>query len=206
MSVSVQNDPGFLILADLQKPFSLRDLFGNDNPVELEIGAGRGDFLAGYCEAHPDVNLLAVERKLNYLKRGITKSRQRDLSNVRFLNVEVQHFVQEYLPDDSLQGAHIYFPDPWPKKRHLKRRIVQPQFVEQLARKIRLGGALYLRTDHADYFAHMMQVMGSQNYFVPAPTPESVFQHKTGFELRFLGQGLPIYSASYRLDTKPANR
>lgn len=200
----MQTDPGYLILADLQKPFSLSDLFGNNNPVEMEIGAGRGDFLTGYCEAHPDINLLAVERKLNYLKRGITKTRLRDLHNVRFLNVEVQHFVAEYLPDDSLQAVHIYFPDPWPKKRHLKRRIVQTQFVEMLARRIQLGGGLHLRTDHAHYFEHMMEVMGTQSHFIPVETSPAVSVHKTGFEARFVAQGLPIYYASYRLDSKPA--
>lgn len=204
MMSSMQTDPGYLILADLQKPFSLVDLFGDSNRVEMEIGAGRGDFLTGYCEANPDINLLAVERKLNYLKRGITKTRQRHLQNVRFLNVEVQHFVDEYLPGDCLQAVHIYFPDPWPKKRHLKRRIVQPKFIELLAKKILPGGALHLRTDHAHYFDHMMEVMGAQAYFSPVETPTAVSVHKTGFETRFVAQGLPIYYASYRLDSKPA--
>src|SRR5690606_21062492 len=102
-------------------------------------------------------NFVAVERKLNYLKRGVNKTRQNGLANIRFLNVEVQHFLEEYVEADTLQAAHIYFPDPWPKKRHKKRRVVQLALMKMLADKIRNGGYLYLRTDHADYFEHMME-------------------------------------------------
>ncbi len=190
---------GYLTFADLQKPFDFQALFGNDAPVELEIGAGRGDFLVGYCAENPGVNLAAVERKLAYLARAINKSKDRGLTNVQFLNVEVRHFLAEYCPDKSLQAVHIYFPDPWPKKRHLPRRLIQPDFVAALARKIMPGGHLYLRTDHVNYFEQMMEVMGAQSDFLPVDTPEHIAKHKTGFEKRFNEEGIPGNYASYRL-------
>jgi len=190
--------PEFFILADLYKPFDLAELFKNENSVELEIGAGRGDFAVEYCADHPDVNLIAVERKLNYLKRGINKAKQRDLSNIRFMNVEVQHFLEEYIERESLQAAHIYFPDPWPKKKQKKRRIVQLQLIKMLSERIVSGGHLHLRTDHADYFEQMMAVMAEQDWFEVVETPEKVSRYKTGFERRFVADGLPIFYASYR--------
>lgn len=194
---------GYLTIADLAKPFNFQQLCGNANPVELEIGAGRGDFLVGYAEEHPDRNVVAVERKLGYLARGINKAKAKDLQNVQFLNVEVRYFLQEYCPDGSLAAVHIYFPDPWPKKRHLGRRLIQPDFIEVLARKMVPGGELHLRTDHLNYFEQMMEVMGAQTFFVSIPTPENVSRHKTGFERRFAEQGIPGNYASYRLENPP---
>jgi len=191
--------PEFYILADLYKPFNLPELFKNDNPVELEIGAGRGDFAVGYCADHPNVNLIAVERKLNYLKRGINKAKQRELTNIRFMNVEVQHFLENYITPKALHVVHIYFPDPWPKKKQQKRRIVQPRLIKALSERIVPGGYLHLRTDHTDYFDHMMKVMSDQEWFEPVETPENVSRYKTGFERRFVADGLPIYYASYKL-------
>lgn len=200
---TIHSGTDYLILADLEKPFSFEKLFENTNPVELEIGAGRGDFLVNYCEANPEINLCAVERKLNYLKRGISKVRLKNLSNVRFLNLEVRHFLEEYVPNESLQAVHIYFPDPWPKKRHLKRRLVQPDFIKILAAKMADQGSLHLRTDHRNYFEHMMEVMGDQPYFSPVPVPDGLSDFKTGFERRFLEDGVKINYASYVLRPRP---
>lgn len=199
---TTDSGPGYYILADLEKPFSFEKLFGNSNPVELEIGAGRGDFLVGYCEENRGINLAAVERKLNYLKRGVNKVRDRGLTNVCFLNLEVRHFLEEYVPDDSLQAVHIYFPDPWPKKRHLKRRLFQHDLIPLLAARIKLGGVLHLRTDHPGYFEQMMEVMAAQDLFERIEVPAGLLVHKTGFERRFLEDGVSINYASYKLHKK----
>ena len=200
-----KNVEGYHTFADLQKPFSFTDMFGNENPVELEIGAGRGDFLVGYCAEHPGINLAAVERKLAYLARGINKARNSGLENVQFLNVEVRHFLEEYCPPVSLQAVHIYFPDPWPKKRHIKRRLIQLPFIQLLAEKIIPDGSLHLRTDHVKYFEQMMEVMGAQTLFTPIPTPDAVSRHKTGFERRFTEMGIPGNYASYKLSNPPTS-
>lgn len=202
---AVKTEASYLILADLKKPFSFEALFGNRRPVELEIGAGRGDFLKNYCEENPDLNLVAVERKLNYLMRGINKAHKKGLTNVQFLNLEVRHFLEDYVPRQSLRAVHIYHPDPWPKKRHLKRRLIQPDFVKLLAETISPGGELHLRTDHANYFEHMMEVMEKQGFFEQVPVPENIAKHKTGFEVRFTEQGVPIHYASYVLKNPPAH-
>ena len=193
------SQPGYSILADLEKPYDFAREFGNSRPVELEVGAGRGDFAVGYCSATPGVNLVCVEKKVNYLKRGVSKARDRGLDNIRFLNVEVQYFLSEYIADSSLQAVHMYFPDPWPKKRHNKRRTFQSGFLNLIFTKLAPGGKLYLRTDHRDYFEQMLEVMSAYDCFLVIPTPEHISVHKTGFENRFVAQGLPIYYSAYEL-------
>lgn len=200
-----KNVEGYHTFADLKKPFNFAELFGNDKPVELEIGAGRGDFLVGYCAEFPEINLAAVERKLAYLARGINKARNLGLDNVQFLNVEVRHFLEDYCPPQSLQAVHIYFPDPWPKARHHKRRLIQLPFIELLAEKLVAGGGLFLRTDHVKYFEQMMEVMAEQRWFTSVPTPEHIARHKTGFERRFNEMGIPGNYASYVLSNPHAS-
>lgn len=199
METTVNSEPGYSILADLEKPLNLPGIFGNNSPVELEVGAGRGDFAVHYCKDNPSLNLLCVERKLNYLKRGVNKARAADLQNIQFFNVEIKYLLLEYIVDVSLTAVHIYFPDPWPKKKQKKRRIFQDDIIPVLARKLQPGGYLHLRTDHADYFEAMMSVMAKQTVFEEVPVPEYIARHLTGFEKRFLAQNLPIYRKSYRV-------
>lgn len=198
MMVETENSQGYYLLADLEKPFNAGSFFSNDNPVELEIGAGRGDFLVGYAADNPKRNFLAVERKINYLKRGVSKARARDLDNVAFINVDIRYLLMEYVEAQSLHAVHIYFPDPWPKKRHLRRRIVQKEFIELLSEKMVPGGYLHFRTDHAHYFDQMMEIMGELSGFKVIDPDADLLKHQTGFELRFRSRGLPIYIASYR--------
>lgn len=199
MSRSAVPEEGFAILGDLEKPYNPVIIFGNDNPVELEIGAGRGDFAVDYCAENPDRNLIAIERKLNYIKRGVNKTARMDLANIRFLNVEAVHFIEEYFLPETFAAVHIYFPDPWPKKKQKKRRILQPSLIDTLANRIVPGGYLHLRTDHPDYFEQMQEVMGAQTHFKPVEVPDFVSKHLTGFERRFRGEGIPINYASFEL-------
>ena len=136
-----------------------RDLFGNDRPVILEIGFGNGEATWRMAQASPEENFLGVEVHKPGVGRLLLKIEEHGLDNVRIACEDAVALLRERVPDASLAGVRIYFPDPWPKKRHHKRRIVQPPFVGLLAGKLAPGAILHLATDWAPYAEHMLEVM-----------------------------------------------
>lgn len=141
------------------------ELFGNPRPVELEIGCGKGLFLATVAEAHPELNFFGLERAAKYLRRAIDRAEKRGLGNVRFVRAAAEHVIMHLVPSASLHAVHIYYPDPWPKKRHHKRRLLGhlngPLVVGHLARVLRPGGWLSIATDHEDYQRVIGEVVGA---------------------------------------------
>lgn len=190
---------GYLDLPDLEAPIDQVAMFGRQAPLEVEIGAGRGDFLLGYAARCPGHDFLGVERKLVYLRRGVNKIGRAGLTNVRLLNVEARNLMAHYFRPGCLHAVHIYFPDPWPKQRHEHRRIVSPDFLASCIRALEPGGYLHLRTDHADYFPRMLKAVETLPVLKPVEIPAELLEVQTGFEKRFLEQGLPIYRASFQL-------
>jgi tRNA (guanine-N7-)-methyltransferase len=140
-------------------------LFGNDRPVVLEIGFGNGEATWRMAQASPEENFLAVEVHKPGVGRLLLKIEEHGLGNVRIACEDAVALLRDRVPDASLAGVRIYFPDPWPKKRHHKRRIVQAPFIELLAGKLAPGGILHLATDWAPYAEHMLEVMqGSEGF------------------------------------------
>jgi len=136
--------------------------FGNDNPVFLEIGFGNGESLAEMARSHPERNFLGIEVHgpgVGHLLLGLQTY---DCQNVRVIRHDAVEVLEQMLGPDSLQGVYLLFPDPWHKKRHHKRRILQPSFIDQLARVIRPGGFFHAATDWRDYAAHMMDVLSAE--------------------------------------------
>lgn len=135
------------------------ELFGNGNPVILEIGFGNGEATWRMARAQPDENYLGVEVHRPGVGRLLLNIESYELDNVRIANEDAVGFLRERVPDQSLSGIRIYFPDPWHKKRHHKRRIVQPDFIALAAKKMSSGGVLHLATDWEPYAEHMLEVM-----------------------------------------------
>ena len=149
-------------------------------PVELEIGSGKGTFILNQAKAAPGVNFVGIEYARAFWKYAADRVRRHGVRNVKLLHTEAGSFVQNYVKDGALQQVHIYFPDPWPKKRHNKRRLVQEGFLREVHRVLRSGdtgarstptevgvsgailgpGRLRIATDHADYFAWMEEHVG----------------------------------------------
>lgn len=182
-------------------------LFGRKAPAEIEIGAGRGDFLIGYGLTHPELNLLGIERKTTILKRAAGKIRKAKVTNVVLLNTEVRKCIEESLPPACAQAVHVYFPDPWPKRRHAIRRFFYPPNLELLFKVLMPGGLLHVRTDVQPYFKEIMGVLNNHPAFQQTETPPDVLEHQTGYERRFLLHNLPIYRASFivnKFDPPPA--
>ena len=180
-------------------PIDLAALFGNARPVELEIGSGKGTFIVTRAAARPEVNFLGLEWARPYCHYAADRVKRFGLTNVRMLRTDAGPFVKICLADGSLWRVHVYFPDPWPKAKHHRRRLIQPVFLEQVRRVLRLGGQLIIVTDHQDYFRHIRGVLAHARGFATVPMPRMSDQEGelvgTNFERKYIAQGRPFYSA-----------
>ena len=149
-----------------ESPLDFKTLFGNDAPVIMEIGFGNGDATWQMAQAHPAENYLGVEVHQPGVGHLLLKMKQHGVTNIRIANDDAVEFLCERVPTESLAGVRIYFPDPWPKKRHHKRRLIQPSLIELLASRMHPGALLHLATDWEPYAQHMLEVMGSSDGFV----------------------------------------
>jgi len=136
-------------------------LFGNPGPVILEIGFGNGEATWQMADAHPGENFLGVEVHRPGVGRLLLKMEEHGLSNIRIACTDAVEFLHRRVPRVSLAGVRIFFPDPWPKKRHHKRRIIQPDFVRLLVSRMRPGAILHLATDWEPYAEQMLEVVGA---------------------------------------------
>ena len=194
-----------LRIADSQdhpQPLDWRAVFGNDHPVELEVGFGKGLFLISAAQAHPEVNFAGVEIVRKYQLFAATRLAKRGLRNVRVACADVRLFLPRCVATASLQAVHVYFPDPWWKKRHHKRRVFTAEFVAECARVLRPGGELHAVTDVEEYAQVMAGLLAAQPALRPLPSPEPHqpthdLDYLTNFERKFRKQGKPIYRMRY---------
>lgn len=192
--------PDTLILpVSILERLSFPGIFAKEQPVEVELGAGDGSFLVQYATKHPEHNFIGVERLLGRLRKIDRKGRRAGLQNLRVMRLEANYFVQFQLPKDSVTAIHIYFPDPWPKRKHRKNRLVQTGFPELCAAVLKQDGIVYLRTDDLDYFQQMREVFGGCALFKEVETPESLQTVITDFERGFLSKGVQTNRAAYQL-------
>jgi tRNA (guanine-N7-)-methyltransferase len=202
-----------LLQADLLKPappggIDPRQWFAPDrrgNPLELEIGSGKGTFLVRQAKQYPQVNYWGIEWSMPFWRFSADRCRRHGLENARVLRAEAGAFVREYLPDGCVREVHIYFPDPWPKTRHNKRRLIQAPFLRELYRVLEKPGAIRIVTDHADYFQwikdHAAQVA---DLFTSEPLEERPAGAGPGeivgtnFERKYQREGRPFYAMLLR--------
>jgi len=191
-------EPVGLEVDKLPRPLCFRTVFGNDHPVELEIGMGKGTFITEQAKARPDVNFFGIEWARWYWRYASDRLRRNGCGNARTVRAEANYFLAEFVPDASLSVLHVYFPDPWPKKRHHKRRLVQPPFLTHVQRVLAPGGRLQIVTDHQEYFEQIETVVrGSAlrviDYNRPGSAGEGEFVG-TNFERKYRRQGRPFYA------------
>lgn len=171
-------------------------------PVELEIGFGKGTFLLQQAKAQPGVNFLGLEYSRPFWAYAADRCRRHGLTNVRLFRVEADFFVRHYLPSACLRQVHIYFPDPWPKKRHHKRRLIQAPFLRELARVLQPEAAVRIATDHAEYFQWMLDHAAAvADVFdrLPFDTPAGPdLLVGTNFEVKYRRQGRPFFAVVLR--------
>lgn len=196
-----QAGPASLIYspADYFRPLDLVELFpGRSAPLEVELGSGDGSFVVGYAAAHPECNILAVERLLGRLRKIDRKGQRLKLGNLRAMRVEAGYLMEYLLPPNSARAVHVYFPDPWPKRKHRKNRLINARFTELALRVLQPGGIVYLRTDDPDYFAQMVEVFGANPRFSPCPIPVELAERVTDFERDFNARGVQTLRAAYQ--------
>jgi tRNA (guanine-N7-)-methyltransferase len=175
--------------------------FGRAAPVILEIGFGMGETTAAIAAAHPDVNYLGVEVHSPGVGSLLKQIDARGLHNVRIVQHDAMDVVEHMLAPASLDGIFVFFPDPWPKKRHHKRRLIQPPFVGLLASRLRPNGVLHLATDWHDYAVQMLEVLQGETLLVntsPGFSQRPEYRPLTKFEQRGLRLGHGVWDLLFR--------
>ncbi len=186
------------------EPGGLDELFGDGRRVEIEIGIGKGRFLLASAELRPDVLHLGIEWTNKYLRIAESRAAKRGLANVRFARVDARELVEAALPPASVAAYYVFYPDPWPKKRHHKRRFIQPATAAHLARTLVPGGALHVCTDHAEYWEVIQSTLDGAPGFERLPAfggpdfPLPVDQPLTNFEAKYGLEGRLRLRASWK--------
>jgi len=176
-------------------PLDLLAIFGRVAPLHVDLGCGNGSFLCELASRHPDKDFFGIDRLVGRVARACRKSAA--LENVRILNVESSYAVGYLLPERSVETFYLLFPDPWPKRRHQRRRIVTPEFFESIHRALADGGFFRVATDQLDYFEQICGIGRDDSRFATVDV-EDVDLPLTKFEQRFREQGAPIYRLALR--------
>ncbi|MEE8170757.1 MAG: tRNA (guanosine(46)-N7)-methyltransferase TrmB [Phycisphaerae bacterium] len=178
-------------------------LFGRDAPVELEIGCGKGGFILGQARIHPERNYFCIEWANKYIRYAADRMARWGVNNVRLLRTDAKHFVSHRLAPASLTALHVYHPDPWPKKRHHKRRLFDAAFVEAAVRGLMPGARWAIQTDHEAYFEVIRTLTAPRPELTPVPFGDwdrgAVNERtETNFEIKYLREGRTIHRLAYR--------
>jgi tRNA (guanine-N7-)-methyltransferase len=185
-------------LPSIVERLDLTKLFPKAQPLEVELGCGDASFLLEYARRHPEWNFIGVERLLGRIAKIDRKGRRAGLANLRGVRIESSYFLQHLLPAHSAGALHIYFPDPWPKKKHRKHRLINEQFPALARLALAPGGVVYLRTDDANYFSQMTEVFAADKHFKPTETPAALAEILTDFEADFNSKGIKTLRAAYQ--------
>lgn len=170
-----------------------RELFLRKAPIEIDLGCGDGTFLAAWAEQNPDKNFLGIERLLGRVRSVGRKVASRSLTNVRVIRNDLPYVVQHLLPPDSVDVFHLLFPDPWPKRRHHRRRVMTTEFLNAVHAALTTSGTLRVATDEADYFTAIVRVVRETTLFEAGSDAEWEPLPVTTFEQRFRAAGEQIH-------------
>ena len=178
-------------------PLQWPDIFGNPGPVHVEIGSGKGRFLLQLAAENPDLSLLAVERAAKYHRMVCDKAARRGLSHVRLLRTTAEDLLFRLLAPMSVDALYVLFPDPWPKKRHHKRRLFKTEVTEAMVRCLKPGAPLLIKSDHPGYAEVIESVLEQTSGLTPTD-PEEAFSGLpvTGFESKYILEGRKIHAFS----------
>jgi tRNA (guanine-N7-)-methyltransferase len=181
-----------IILTDILSPIALREVFWNDRPVEVDLGSGPGKFLVEAAQKFPDRNFLGIERLLGRMRKTRRRAFELGIDNLRLLRMEMEYAVKYLLPRESIFRFHLSFPDPWPKRRHHVRRVVDREFFDALWRALIAEGEIRIKTDHEAYFQQIARVAGESQLWNLLEWADESYP-VTDFEQDFLAKDLPIY-------------
>lgn len=178
---------------------ALPQLFTRQQPLEVELGCGDASFLVEYARRNPGKNFIGVERLLGRVQKLDKKGRRIGLTNTRGVRIESAYFLEYLLPLHSASALHIYFPDPWPKKKHRRHRLIGEKFPALAYSALAPGGTVFLRTDDTDYFQQMNEVFDAAKEFEKTETPLALAEITTDFERDFNAQGIPTLRTAFHV-------
>ena len=181
-----------IVPCDILSPLVFSEVFGNDRLVEVDLGSGSGKFLVEAAEKYPDRNFLGIERLLGRVRKTRRRAFRLGIQNLRLLRMEMEYAVKYLLPKESIFRFHLSFPDPWPKRRHQTRRVVDRDFFEALWRALVTDGEVRVKTDHEAYFRQIVRAAEASR---PWQIPDWIDEDYpvTDFEKDFLSKDLTIY-------------
>jgi len=177
---------------------ALSEIFENNNPIEIEIGCGKGKFLIARAMATPEINFIGIDVVWKWMRYGVERSNKRDLDNIRFMKTDARELMRYGIPSESVSTFHVYFPDPWPKRRHRKRRLITGHFLNLLHSRLVNGGLVELATDYHDYFVQMRSAItqsGVEWQRVEETANKRLFESgmKTNYELKYESAGRTLH-------------
>ena len=192
--LQMKSEDHILHVTDITKPFD----FDLSRPLEIEVGCGKGRFLTERAKQNPGCDFLGIERMLERVRLFDGKCRRGKIDNAKVLRLEALYTFHYLLPEHHARTVYVFFPDPWPKKKHHSHRLFGPLFLNALWKRLEVGGRLEFATDHREYFETVKECFAADCRFAaiePMARPKEVW---TEFETMFREQGLPIYSAAWK--------
>ena len=187
---------------ELPRPTDPRSLFAQPAPLEIEVGSGKGLFVAAASKTHPDRNFLGIEIARKYARYAAARLARENRANALMICGDGLAIFREHVPSASLAAVHVYFPDPWWKKRHKKRRVLNEEFLKDVERTLAPGGRLHFWTDVEEYFqATLALIAAATSLRGPLPVAEKPAEHdldyRTHFERRTRKNEEPVYRAEF---------
>ena len=187
----------------LPNPWDVVALFGRSAPLEVEVGSGKGLFMSAAAAGDPASDFLGIEVATKYARYAAARLARRGLANARLLHGDALRLFHELLPDGVLRAVHVYFPDPWWKARHRKRRVLNEALVKDVERTLLPGGTLHFWTDVEEYYRSSLDLLAAQTRLAgPFPVQEKPADHdldyRTHFERRMRLHGEAVYRAEFR--------
>lgn len=175
----------------------LQQLFGNTSPVILEIGSGKGRFLISTAMERPDANLIGIEKSLHYHRLIRDRVIKRHLTNVRLINHDAFLVMRDMIPAGSIAEVHVYFPDPWPRAKQQKRRIIRPEALTEMRRVLADGGSGIYVTDHQEYFEAVAPFVEAEFPGAERRVPGPDDAPRTNYEAKYRAEGRPIFEIRF---------
>jgi tRNA (guanine-N7-)-methyltransferase len=179
------------------EPFSAEDLFSQSKPLEVDVGCGKGRFLLEHAARHPEHHFLGIDRMLRRIRKIMRAATRRDLHNIRLMRIDAYYAVAYLLPPASVSTYYVFFPDPWPKKKHHDNRLFNAVFLDAICRTLLPGGTLHFASDHLPYHEEVRKLLLADNRFIETDPYVPTDEEKSDFELKFIE--LPIGRCSVRM-------
>jgi tRNA (guanine-N7-)-methyltransferase len=180
------------------------DIFGRCAPLHIEVGSGKATFLVNQAKSQPGVDFIGIERASRYYRFAVDRLGRWNLSNVRIIRTDAARFIAENVPDSSVDCFHVYFPDPWPKKRHRKRRFLNPANIENMIRCLKPQGTIRIATDYAEYFEQIKSLLSARTDrlkeidFLPVTSAQIGEWVGSNFERKYAKENRTFYTIAVK--------